>query len=230
MADDSTPERMATEYANESPKDAIPSPLDPLKLQDRRKRLSIHRRVGSISLPAPLIVGATSSASSASPRSPALPGSSPAPVLLGSPRFPLGRPGSSGITGSPRSPELYYSPSTRSSIASNPSRLSNPFSSVSAPQTLFTPTTAITSGFDLPRGDLQDPFSFPAPHTSQSTMDNQLQVRSSDFGSSKTKAIDDAKAMQASVLENAKKSGMNPPKYVLLELIGKGSFGRVYKS
>lgn len=62
------------------------------------------------------------------------------------------------------------------------------------------------------------------------TMDNQLAVRSSDYGSVKTKAIEDAKAMQALVLDNARKSGRNPPKYVLMELIGKGSFGRVYKA
>ena len=61
-------------------------------------------------------------------------------------------------------------------------------------------------------------------------MDNRLQVRSSDYGSVKTKAIEDAKAMQALVLDSAKKSGRNPPKYVLMELIGKGSFGRVYKA
>lgn len=59
---------------------------------------------------------------------------------------------------------------------------------------------------------------------------DQLAVRSSDYGSVKTKAIEDAKAMQALVLDNARKSGRNPPKYVLMELIGKGSFGRVYKA
>ncbi|RAL66877.1 hypothetical protein DID88_007659 [Monilinia fructigena] len=35
--------------------------------------------------------------------------------------------------------------------------------------------------------------------------------------------------MQASVIEAATKAGKEPPKYALVELIGKGSFGRVYK-
>jgi hypothetical protein len=45
----------------------------------------------------------------------------------------------------------------------------------------------------------------------------------------KTKAEEDAALMQASVIEAANKSKTTPPPYVLLELIGKGSFGRVYK-
>lgn len=59
-------------------------------------------------------------------------------------------------------------------------------------------------------------------------MDN-LQVRPVEFGHVKTKAIEDARQMQATVLELASKAGKDPPKYALLELIGKGSFGRVYK-
>ena len=45
----------------------------------------------------------------------------------------------------------------------------------------------------------------------------------------KTKAEEDAALMQASVIEAANKTKTTPPPYVLLELIGKGSFGRVYK-
>jgi hypothetical protein len=59
-------------------------------------------------------------------------------------------------------------------------------------------------------------------------MDN-LQVRPSEYNSVKTKAVEDARQMQATVLEIAKKTGKDPPKYALLELIGKGTFGRVYK-
>jgi len=56
-----------------------------------------------------------------------------------------------------------------------------------------------------------------------------LQVRPSEFNSVKTKAVEDARQMQATVLEAANKAGKDPPKYALLELIGKGAFGRVYK-
>ncbi|TGO52267.1 hypothetical protein BCON_0144g00040 [Botryotinia convoluta] len=58
---------------------------------------------------------------------------------------------------------------------------------------------------------------------------DKLQVRNSEPVSVKTKAIEDARLMQASVIEAATKSGKEPPKYALIELIGKGSFGRVYK-
>ncbi len=60
------------------------------------------------------------------------------------------------------------------------------------------------------------------------TMDT-LQVSSALRSSTKTKAEEDARAMQKSVIESCKKAGRDPPKYVLMELIGKGSFGRVYK-
>ena len=60
------------------------------------------------------------------------------------------------------------------------------------------------------------------------TMDT-LQVSSAIRSSTKTKAEEDARAMQKSVIESCKKAGRDPPKYVLMELIGKGSFGRVYK-
>ncbi|TEY63692.1 hypothetical protein BOTCAL_0152g00090 [Botryotinia calthae] len=58
---------------------------------------------------------------------------------------------------------------------------------------------------------------------------DKLQVRDSEPVSIKTKAIEDARLMQTSVIEAATKSGKEPPKYALIELIGKGSFGRVYK-
>lgn len=46
----------------------------------------------------------------------------------------------------------------------------------------------------------------------------------------KQKAIEDAKRTQLSVLEECTRAGREPPPYKLLELIGKGSFGRVYKA
>ena len=58
---------------------------------------------------------------------------------------------------------------------------------------------------------------------------DRLQVRPVEFSSVKAKAVEDARQMQAQVLDIAAKEGKDPPKYALLELIGKGSFGRVYK-
>lgn len=46
----------------------------------------------------------------------------------------------------------------------------------------------------------------------------------------KQKAIEDAKKMQVIVEEECQKAGQDPPAYLLQELIGKGSFGRVYKA
>lgn len=45
----------------------------------------------------------------------------------------------------------------------------------------------------------------------------------------KTRAVEDARQMQARVNEQCMKEGKDPPPYGLEELIGKGSFGRVYK-
>lgn len=60
-----------------------------------------------------------------------------------------------------------------------------------------------------------------------SNMD-RLQVRSTEFSSVKAKAVEDARQMQAHVIEECTKAGKDPPPYGLVELIGKGSFGRVY--
>ncbi|KAM0420526.1 hypothetical protein ACHAPT_011695 [Fusarium lateritium] len=57
-----------------------------------------------------------------------------------------------------------------------------------------------------------------------------LQVRGPDFSVTKQKAIEDAKKMQKLVSEQCSKTGKDPPQYRLSELIGKGSFGRVYKA
>ncbi|KAI1006185.1 hypothetical protein K3495_g2027 [Podosphaera aphanis] len=45
----------------------------------------------------------------------------------------------------------------------------------------------------------------------------------------KAQAVEDARQMQEKVNEDCKKAGKKPPPYNLEELIGKGSFGRVYK-
>ncbi|KAK6227301.1 hypothetical protein QIS74_00856 [Colletotrichum tabaci] len=57
-----------------------------------------------------------------------------------------------------------------------------------------------------------------------------LQVRGPDFSVTKQKALEDAKKMQAAVDDEVTKAGQDKPPYLLNELIGKGSFGRVYKA
>ncbi|OAA67598.1 serine/threonine protein kinase [Cordyceps fumosorosea ARSEF 2679] len=57
-----------------------------------------------------------------------------------------------------------------------------------------------------------------------------LQVRGPDYSATKQKAFEDAKKMQKAVIEACNKSGKEIPQYQLSELIGKGSFGRVYKA
>ncbi|KAL5344392.1 hypothetical protein ACLOAV_010652 [Pseudogymnoascus australis] len=58
---------------------------------------------------------------------------------------------------------------------------------------------------------------------------DRLQLRPVESSSIKARALEDAQQMQLSIDDSAKKAGKVPPKYVLTELIGKGSFGRVYK-
>ncbi|KAK3383309.1 kinase-like domain-containing protein [Lasiosphaeria ovina] len=57
-----------------------------------------------------------------------------------------------------------------------------------------------------------------------------LQVRNPDLTRTKLKAMEDARKMQALVQDECKKAGKDAPPYLLQELIGKGSFGRVYKA
>ncbi|KAH6606477.1 kinase-like domain [Trichoderma cornu-damae] len=57
-----------------------------------------------------------------------------------------------------------------------------------------------------------------------------LQVRWPDVSVTKQKALEDAKKMQNAVLESCSKAGKEAPQYELQELVGKGSFGRVYKA
>ncbi|KAK0392789.1 hypothetical protein NLU13_2284 [Sarocladium strictum] len=57
-----------------------------------------------------------------------------------------------------------------------------------------------------------------------------LQVRGPDFSVTKQKALEDAKKMQKLVADECNSAGKDPPPYQLSELIGKGSFGRVYKA
>ncbi|RKU49479.1 hypothetical protein DL546_008051 [Coniochaeta pulveracea] len=51
-----------------------------------------------------------------------------------------------------------------------------------------------------------------------------------DCSSARQKAMADAKKMQATVTNECIEAGIDPPPYLLTELIGKGSFGRVYKA
>lgn len=57
-----------------------------------------------------------------------------------------------------------------------------------------------------------------------------LQVRGPDHSATKQRALEDAKKMQKAIIETCNKSGKDIPQYHLSELIGKGSFGRVYKA
>lgn len=58
---------------------------------------------------------------------------------------------------------------------------------------------------------------------------SRLQVRPVEVSSTKAKAVEDARQIQASIIDAARRIGKDPPKYALMELIGKGSYGRVYK-
>lgn len=60
-------------------------------------------------------------------------------------------------------------------------------------------------------------------------MMDRLHLQPVKNSSVKARALEDAQQMQLSIDDSAKKAGKVPPKYVLTELIGKGSFGRVYK-
>jgi protein-serine/threonine kinase len=45
----------------------------------------------------------------------------------------------------------------------------------------------------------------------------------------KLRQINDAKEMQGIIADRSKRLGRDPPPYEFLELIGKGTYGRVYK-
>lgn len=51
-----------------------------------------------------------------------------------------------------------------------------------------------------------------------------------DLSPIKKKAVDDAEKMQRAIVRECADNGREPPPYALSELIGKGSFGRVYKA
>ncbi|PFH60780.1 hypothetical protein XA68_10345 [Ophiocordyceps unilateralis] len=57
-----------------------------------------------------------------------------------------------------------------------------------------------------------------------------LHVRWPELSSTKQRALEDAKKMQKAVVEDCSRAGKEVPQYQLSELIGKGSFGRVYKA
>ncbi|XDG10095.1 hypothetical protein ABKA04_009710 [Annulohypoxylon sp. FPYF3050] len=57
-----------------------------------------------------------------------------------------------------------------------------------------------------------------------------LQVFGGGPSTTRQKAVEDARKMEEAVQEECAKSGKPPPGYRLTELIGKGSFGRVYKA
>lgn len=67
----------------------------------------------------------------------------------------------------------------------------------------------------------------PSFHLAQVEMNSSLDPRSA-FGS-KTKQIQEAEKMQVATAERVVRAGAPVPPYEFLELIGKGSFGRVFK-
>ena len=58
---------------------------------------------------------------------------------------------------------------------------------------------------------------------------DSLAVPSSASSVVRNKALQDARLRQKEILALTEKLGIPPPNYALLELIGKGSYGRVYK-
>ncbi|KAK1833666.1 Serine/threonine-protein kinase nak1 [Podospora conica] len=59
---------------------------------------------------------------------------------------------------------------------------------------------------------------------------HNLQHLESELSGPKQKAFEDARKAQAAILRECAEAGREPPPYLLSELIGKGSFGRVYKA
>ncbi|KAI0100854.1 kinase-like domain-containing protein [Nemania sp. FL0031] len=57
-----------------------------------------------------------------------------------------------------------------------------------------------------------------------------LHAPPTDLSATKWKAIDDARRVYASIVKECRGAGRDPPPYTPRELIGKGSFGRVYKA
>ncbi|KAF2096653.1 kinase-like protein, partial [Rhizodiscina lignyota] len=61
-------------------------------------------------------------------------------------------------------------------------------------------------------------------------MDSNLLAPLSSSSGPKLRQRQDAQTMQQAVLDRANRTGEEPPPYEFLELIGKGTYGRVYKS
>jgi len=61
-------------------------------------------------------------------------------------------------------------------------------------------------------------------------MPNNLQHLEIELSGPKQKAIEDARKAQAAIVRECIDAGTEPPPYLLSELIGKGSFGRVYRA
>jgi hypothetical protein len=111
----------------------------------------------------------------------------------------------------PTTPESRSSSSTFISITTTPSSFDH--------ATLLSLEGVLKCGQRLPEIPLTE-----AVFETFPPMETRLAVRTE----AKTKAVEDARKMQAYV-EECKKSGKDPPPFGLEELIGKGSFGRVYK-
>ncbi|KAK4443736.1 serine threonine-protein kinase [Podospora aff. communis PSN243] len=61
-------------------------------------------------------------------------------------------------------------------------------------------------------------------------MPNNLAHLEAELSGPKQKAVEDARKAQAAIVRECIDAGTEPPPYLLAELIGKGSFGRVYRA
>ncbi|KAM0417210.1 hypothetical protein ACHAPT_012787 [Fusarium lateritium] len=84
------------------------------------------------------------------------------------------------------------------------------------------PQNALTLRIDLHRQFGNFKISFEAMHGPHTYRIDSIQL--------KQKAIDDAIRTQSFIAQECADAGKEPPPYILTELIGKGSYGRVYKA
>ena len=134
---------------------------------------------------------------------------------------------------SPHYPHLLTSPpslgSTPPSLGSTPPSLVGSDSSSSGPTDSPPCSLFQRESLDSVREESEpsSAASDSSPSQEAEAMDTSL-LQPPNAGT-KTRAVHQAKEMEALVAERAKRRGEEPPRYEFLELIGKGSYGRVFK-